>query len=170
MKVWSFILGTIALCLSIFAAASYHNARRNIHIAAQSENKFRDEAQQWATADTLRQANERSELRTDRLKLQNALISQNIAELEGHGMAKAIREEAEARELIRLDEQMLRFSYFISGPGPEERSATERADAARASGTHYMDIAHRDIQLAYGCGVLWLAFGFAAAVCYRGMA
>lgn len=165
MKLWSRILGAIALALTLFLAVNWPYNRKHAVAAAKDQAAFLNLAADWVNAARLERLNERQHLRNDELRLEGAQIEAETAALRGVGIAQAQLEVAKARALVQSDQMLVDFGN-MSDPESDSRAEESRvrAEAANVSRAVYANGWSRDEHLAYVAGVLWLCFGFAVAL------
>lgn len=165
MKLWSRILGAIALALTLFLAVNWPIDHFAAIKAAKSEAEFSEEAGTWVNVAIMDREHLRSVLQTHMLKLEGAQIEENIASLQGRSPMQARLEQQKQRALIQSDRMMIDMNN-LSSPEDDPRAANarERAAAAASSRIVYANGQTRDEHLAYVAGFLWLCFGFAVAL------
>lgn len=151
MRTFAWILGFIALGVSIFLAISGFIARRGVEQAG-------EDVSNWQMAGTLQADSDRTKAQTDELNIQADESRIETAKLEGKNLAKDEAKLSADRSLLSLDEDTQRMHQSsVFGRNPQ-------ADAAQHSLDVYAAVLARDYHLAYATAFVWLAFGFAVAL------
>ena len=169
MRTLAWILGLIAFCGTVFLGFSAFVAHRGVQSAIAAVAKAKGELSSWQMSAELEAQTDRSIVENDELVLQGDDLDVRIAGLEGKSASKAHQKSNSDRMKLTMDENAERMGELSRslGPDPHVASAIENVQASQQSLGVYSAVLLRDEHLGYAAGIVWLAFGFAAALAHQ---
>ena len=165
MKTLAWILVVFAIAGSVALGINWAVVRPASAAAQACQRKYAEDADSWRYSAALKRQSQEMAVGNDRLRLQSDDTEIEIANLKGIGLAKATAARSLDQARLRGDEDTIRYRQMAEdlGPDPNVAQAEERASACAQSVKVYAASLARDHEFFYAVGVLWLAFGFAAA-------
>jgi hypothetical protein len=164
MRSLAWILGILALSGSIFVGISQLVARHGTAKAVRSYSTFEKNLAALREEHAMELRHLEAQVENGELGVRNADLGVEIAEETGRGARQAAIEKQKADAFLDGYRLELNLETDPLGPDPDEEAVSERMNSAKQSAAVYANILERDSPLGYLVVLVWIAFGFAAAL------